>query len=111
MENYKPDELVAIFHKKVEDSGWFILPDAIDTNFIEKNKDYFKYNGGDMETLFAKCKIAHSRNIISGKTVNKRELCTADIVGGMKLFISNRSSSSSSSNTIESSDSWKRMYN
>ena len=69
----------------------------------------FKYNGGDMETLFAKCKIAHSRNIISGKTVNKRELCVEDILGGMKLFISNRSSSSSS--TIESGDSWKRMYN
>ena len=110
MENYKPDELVAIFHKKVEDSGWFILPDAINTDFIEKNKDYFKYNGGDMETLFAKCKIAHSRNVISGKTVNKRELCAADIDSGMKLFISNRSGSSSSS-TIESGDSWKRMYN
>lgn len=110
MENYKPDELVAIFHKKISDSGWSILPDAIDAEFIEKNKDYFKYNGGDMETLFAKCKIAHSRNIISGKTVNKRELCAADVNGGMKLFISNRSSSSSSS-TIESGDSWKRMYN
>jgi len=109
MENYKPNELVGIFHKKVEDSGWSILPDAIDADFIEKNKDYFKYNGGDMETLFAKCKIAHSRNIISGKTVNKRELCVEDILGGMKLFISNRSSSSSS--TIESGDSWKRMYN
>jgi SpoVK/Ycf46/Vps4 family AAA+-type ATPase len=109
MENYKPDELVAIFHKKISDSGWSILPDAINTDFIEKNKDYFKYNGGDMETLFAKCKIAHSRNIISGKTLNKRELCAEDILGGMKLFISNRSSSSS--NTIESGDSWKRMYN
>jgi hypothetical protein len=110
MENYKPDELVAIFHKKISDSGWSILPDAIDVVFIEKNKDYFKYNGGDMETLFAKCKIAHSRNIISGKTLNKRELCEEDILGGMKLFISNRSNSSSS-NTIDSGDSWKRMYN
>jgi len=110
MENYKPNELVAIFQKKVKDSGWTVLPDAIDSDFIEKNMDYFKYNGGDMETLFAKCKIAHSRNIISGKTVNKRELCVADIVGGMKLFISNRSNSSSSS-TVDGSDSWKRMYN
>jgi hypothetical protein len=110
MENYKPDELVAIFQKKVIDSGWTILPDAITTDFIEKNMEYFKYNGGDMETLFAKCKIAHSRNIISGKTVSKRELCTADIVSGMKLFISNRSNSSSSNSSNSSSDSWKRMY-
>jgi len=110
MENYKPDELVAIFHKKVKDSGWSILPDAIDAAFVEKNKDYFKYNGGDMETLFAKCKIAHSRNIISGKTLNKRELCAEDILGGMKLFISNRSNSTSF-NTLDNGDSWKRMYN
>jgi SpoVK/Ycf46/Vps4 family AAA+-type ATPase len=110
MENYKSDELVAIFHKKVKDSGWSILPDAIDAAFVEKNKDYFKYNGGDMETLFAKCKISHSRNIISGKTLNKRELCAEDILGGMKLFISNRSNSTSY-NTIENGDSWKRMYN
>ena len=109
MENYKPDELVDIFYKKVKDSGWSVLPDAVDADFIEKNKEYFKYNGGDMETLFAKCKIAHSRNIISGKTINKRELCAADIIGGMKLFISNRSNSSNV--VLEGSDSWKRMYN
>ena len=80
MESYSSNDLVKIFIKKVKDNYWNIFDDAIDEKFIEDNKQYFKYHGGDMELLFMKCKVAHSKNLIRGKN---------DILDGMKIFIEN----------------------
>jgi len=60
-DDYKPEELQKIFVKKVNDAGWSIKKDNIKTEWFEENMDYFKYYGRDMETLFSKVKIAHSR--------------------------------------------------
>jgi hypothetical protein len=51
-----------------------ISNEVIDEKFIEDNKQYFKYHGGDMELLFMKCKVAHSKNLIRGKNDNKSVL-------------------------------------
>lgn len=58
---YDSSELKEIFIKKVNENKWTIQDDAITTEFIELNKEYFKFNGGDMEILFTKCKIAHCK--------------------------------------------------
>jgi SpoVK/Ycf46/Vps4 family AAA+-type ATPase len=89
MESYSSNDLVKIFIKKVKDNYWDILDDAIDEKFIEDNKQYFKYHGGDMELLFMKCKVAHSKNLIRGKNDNKSVLNKNDILDGMKIFIEN----------------------
>jgi SpoVK/Ycf46/Vps4 family AAA+-type ATPase len=89
MESYSSSDLVKIFIKKVKDNYWDILEDAIDEKFIEDNKQYFKYHGGDMELLFMKCKVAHSKNLIRGKNDNKSVLNKNDILDGMKIFIEN----------------------
>lgn len=89
MESYSSNDLVKIFIKKVKDNYWNILDDAIDEKFIEDNKQYFKYHGGDMELLFMKCKVAHSKNLIRGKNDNKSVLNKNDIIDGMKIFIDN----------------------
>ncbi len=89
MESYSSNDLVKIFIKKVKDNYWNILEDAIDDKFIEDNKQYFKYHGGDMELLFMKCKVAHSKNLIRGKNDNKSVLNKNDILDGMKIFIEN----------------------
>jgi len=89
MESYSSNDLVKIFIKKVKDNYWNILDDAIDEKFIEDNKQYFKYHGGDMELLFMKCKVAHSKNIIRGKNDNKSVLNKNDILDGMIIFIEN----------------------
>jgi SpoVK/Ycf46/Vps4 family AAA+-type ATPase len=89
MESYSSSDLVKIFIKKVKDNYWDILENAIDEKFIEDNKQYFKYHGGDMELLFMKCKVAHSKNLIRGKNDNKSVLNKNDILDGMKIFIEN----------------------
>ena len=60
--DYTSDELKSIFEKKVKDAKWDFKNDIPASWFSEK-KDYFKFFGRDMETLFAKTKIAHSRRI------------------------------------------------
>jgi len=89
MESYSSNDLVKIFIKKVKDNYWDILDDAINDKIIEDNKQYFKYHGGDMELLFMKCKVAHSKNLIRGKNDNKSVLNKNDILDGIKIFIEN----------------------
>lgn len=99
MEPYTSEELVKIFTKKVKDNHWNINLNAIDDKFIEENKNYFKYYGGDMELLFMKCKVAHSKNLISGKNENKLVLNKNDIIDGLKLFIENSNVRERNNNT------------
>jgi len=106
MEQYTSDELTQIFKKKVSENKWEIEENAISSDFIEKNKNYFKYHGGDMEVLFAKCKIAHSKNLISGKTNTKRMFSKNDIEDGLKIFIEN----SNVREREETNISWKTLY-
>jgi SpoVK/Ycf46/Vps4 family AAA+-type ATPase len=106
MESYTADELTQIFKKKVLENKWEIEENAITSDFIEKNKNYFKYHGGDMEVLFAKCKISHSKNLISGKTATKRMLSKNDIEDGLKIFIEN----SNVREREETNISWKTLY-
>ena len=62
LDKYTASELRDIFLKIVDDNEWSIKSDdEIPVDFFEKNIKYFKFNGGDMETLFHKCKIAHSK--------------------------------------------------
>jgi Holliday junction resolvasome RuvABC ATP-dependent DNA helicase subunit len=89
MEPYSSQELIEIFKKKTCEAGWEIDVDAMTIEFMEKNKQYFKYAGGDMETLFVKCKIAHSKNLINGKNKKKRVLNELDISDGLDIFVKN----------------------
>jgi Holliday junction resolvasome RuvABC ATP-dependent DNA helicase subunit len=89
MEPYSSQELIEIFKKKTREAGWEIDEKAMSIDFMEKNKQYFKYAGGDMETLFVKCKIAHSKNLINGKNKNKRVLNELDINDGLDIFVKN----------------------
>lgn len=89
MDEYSSNDLIDIFKKKTREAGWEVGENAIREELMEKNKHYFKYAGGDMENLFVKCKIAHSKNILRGKNKNKRVLNEADIVDGLDIFIKN----------------------
>ena len=63
-DDYSAEELMNIFIKKVQENGWSIKnKDEIKLQWFEENKDYFKYYGRDMETLFSKTKVAHSRRV------------------------------------------------
>jgi len=108
MDEYSSQNLVDIFKKKTHEAGWEVSDNAITVEFIDNNKEYFKYAGGDMESLFLKCKIAHSKNLISGKNKVKRVLNNCDICDGLDIFIKNPSVSERKTDTNKSN--WQTIY-
>jgi Cdc6-like AAA superfamily ATPase len=86
---YDSAELKEIFIKIVHENKWKINDDAITTQFIEEYKEYFKFNGGDMEILFTKCKIAHCKNLLRIKDKSKKVIDKKDIEDGFALFLEN----------------------
>ena len=52
-------------------------------------KELFKYYGRDMETLFAKTKIAHSRRVFCLPAKEKKILVKKDFEKGFELFLAN----------------------
>ena len=63
--SYTDNQLGLIFKKKVQECEWDIKvePEQLE-KLIKMNRKYFKFNGGDMEILFSKCKISHSKNLL-----------------------------------------------
>ena len=87
IDDYNAKELQQIFNKKVKDCGWLI--GKTPTSWFEKNKDYFKFFGRDMETLLSKVKIAHSRRVFCLPENEKRNINSKDIENGFKLYLKN----------------------
>lgn len=88
-DNYKPDELMKIFEKKVLEAGWYVNHGDLSEEWFVDNADYFKYYGRDIETLFAKVKIAHSRRVFCSKPEDKTVITKKDLDNGLKLYLSN----------------------
>jgi SpoVK/Ycf46/Vps4 family AAA+-type ATPase len=88
-DDYKPEELMAIFKKKVYDSNWSVKDKALKQSWFEEKMPYFKYYGRDMETLFSKCKIAHSRRVFCKPKKDKTILTMKDLDKGFEIYISN----------------------
>jgi hypothetical protein len=93
IDEYSPSEMRDIFIKKVDEQKWKFPLEKMDsefyTDFFTKNKEYFKFFGGDMENLFTKCKHAHSRNLIRDHTKIHRVIDKKDFMDGFELFKSN----------------------
>lgn len=85
---YSERELAHIFIKKIKENEWDINCEELE-EIIKNNRKYFKFNGGDMEILFSKCKIAHARNLLLIENKNKKVLDKKDIIYGLEIFIEN----------------------
>ena len=88
-EDYKPNELMLIFKKKVEDSGWSTHENALSEEWFKEKMDKFKYYGRDMETLFSKVKISHSRRVFCKPKDEKTIITKTDMDGGFKKYLEN----------------------
>ena len=88
-DDYKPAELMEIFRKKVKDAGWSVDLDALSEEWFARNIAYFKFFGRDMETLFAKVKIAHSRRVFCLPQDAKTMVTIADLDKGLALYLDN----------------------
>ena len=90
IEEYTGEELMKIFIKKVIDNGWSIDKDTkITKEWFEKNLIYFKSYGRDMEVLFTKTKIAHSRRVFCKSDNYKTKITISDLNKGFDMFILN----------------------
>lgn len=90
--------MMMIFELKVKSGGFKLFYDTNDENgdkrqivsLFSTNHKYFPNNGGDVETLFLNCKIAHSRSMVGKREEEKYEFSFSDISKGFKAFRSSR---------------------
>lgn len=86
-DDYKAEDLMKIFLKKTKDISWKI--EDLETSWFEKNMDYFKFYGRDIEVLLSKVKIAHSRRIFGKPKEEKKKIEKIDMDNGLKIFLDN----------------------
>ncbi len=87
-DDYGAKEMRLIFEKKVKDAGWS-FEDKLSTAWFKEKMGYFKFFGRDMETLFAKTKIAHAKRVFCKPKEAKTILSKDDIQRGFASFIAN----------------------
>lgn len=85
IDDYNNSELRQIFEKKITDCGW-TLKEPLHDGWFSKNKSYFKYCGRDMETLFSKVKLAHSRRIFCLPKEEKAKITMNDLEKGFNIY-------------------------
>jgi hypothetical protein len=90
IDDYTAEDLRDIFSKKVRDFGWSIYEgEEIKAEWFEKHMKYFKYYGRDMETLFSKTKIAHSRRVFCKPENMKTKITMKDLENGFEMYTNN----------------------
>jgi SpoVK/Ycf46/Vps4 family AAA+-type ATPase len=93
VDKYDASDLRLIYIKKVKDDGWEILEDndekQVPLDFFTKNREMFKYNGGDMENLWHLTKIAHARRIFGKSNDIKKKITKEDIQKAFEIYLNN----------------------
>lgn len=82
---YSTKDLVEIFQRIAKKNWWNT---KFENSEIEELFDQYDFEnaGGDMETLFGKCKYFHNKRVFGLSNEHKRVLLKEDIVGGLSLF-------------------------
>jgi len=108
-DDYDYKNLFQIFKKKVRESEWSIAEDSIKDDWFKQNHEYFEYYGRDIETLFSKIKISHSRRVFCLDETEKTKLNLEDLENGFKNFLENEQIKNRK--TISKKDNFINMYN
>jgi SpoVK/Ycf46/Vps4 family AAA+-type ATPase len=88
LDGYKACEMKDIFEKKIKEYNWTVAEeDKFKEEWFETRMDYFTTYGRDMETLFTKTKIAHSRRVFCLPHSEKTKITVKDLENGFKLFL------------------------
>ena len=80
-----------IFKKLVQDNEWKIKEDDYIVDLFNNEDNIFPNYGGDMLSLFAYCKKAHSVRILRLKSLNeikeeKLKISREDIIKGLSFY-------------------------
>lgn len=89
IKKYTAKQLELIYKKKVKDDDWQFLDNKLDPTFFKKRKKYFKYSGGDMETLWAFTKKAHAKRVFGCLPCYRKKITQEDLTNAFKMFVSN----------------------
>jgi hypothetical protein len=89
-EKYSPDELCAIFIKKIKDAGWSYNEKDIKSSWFDENKESFENYGRDMETLFSKVKISHGKRVFCLGLDYKKVITIDDLDNGFQKFMEHK---------------------
>jgi hypothetical protein len=63
-----------------------VIKRKFNDEWFEKNKDFFSFFGRDMETLFSKVKIAHSRRVFCLPKEEKTKISIKDLEKGFEIY-------------------------
>ena len=88
IDNYEGPDLHKIFLKKISDYGWK-TDDSIKEEWFSKRIHYFTFFGRDMEVLFSKTKISHSRRVFCKSAEEKKLITIKDVERGFDMFMDN----------------------
>jgi SpoVK/Ycf46/Vps4 family AAA+-type ATPase len=86
--DYKDEELREIFLKLVHRNGWKADEQSINVELFKKNKEAFKFNGGDMELLFTNIKFSHGMRVFGESKDSKKTITKEDFEKGLETFLS-----------------------
>ena len=79
--------LARIFRCKVASAGWTLeSPEVGNDAFWTEHKRYFTFNGGDVESFFARVKMAHAVRVFSLPRREKRCVNKADLDTGFEAY-------------------------
>jgi chromosomal replication initiation ATPase DnaA len=102
LDKYSEQELFCILEKKIKENGWTLDPNStMDKSWFQSKMDYFPSSGRDIESLFTKIKISHSRRIFGKSDIKKKVVSLLDLEKGFELF---KSISENSSKMKEKED-------
>lgn len=92
LDGYSPKEMSLIFKSFVQKEGWKIHDHTLQkmTPFFKEYIDAFPYFGGDIKTLFDKCKIIHMRKLVILDKKYWKTLIYEDIVDGFEVYLDQR---------------------
>ncbi|ADO67312.1 putative ATPase [Cafeteria roenbergensis virus] len=89
IKDYQIEDLYNILTDKITNDGYNYNKEIFQNFLLKKSKE-FKFMGRDMETLWFKIKMAHTKRIFLKKVDNTNEIIKEDIDEGLNKFFSIR---------------------
>ena len=79
------EQLKHIFISIVKKNDWELDVNEIPYEFFKRNRQYFPFNGGSIETFFAKVKMIHSKRVFGKSKEDKMKITSEDIIQALKI--------------------------
>jgi replication-associated recombination protein RarA len=85
---YSSSDLSKIMIKMIKDMNWITYIEESELIVLfDKNKEHFKYYGGDIETFLTKCKMCHSKRVFCLDSSVKYILTKEDLESAINMIL------------------------